>query len=111
MDDHERGIDKRPGRLDIPLPEWKGSYGGDPRRLPRVVQKLVFKHRLTAEEKAELLWRLYELDQRNQAHGRRRFFIFLTVCILFASAAGWALLTQTWILQGVVDIVQELSTR
>jgi hypothetical protein len=64
MDKHEKGIEKVPGRLDRPLPEWKGDYGGDPRRLPKVIQKLLHGRILTAEEKAELLWRFFELDQR-----------------------------------------------
>jgi len=111
LDDHERGIDKRPGRLDIPLPEWKGGFRGDPRRLPRVVQKLFYKHRLNAEEKAELLWRIYELDQQERARERKRFAIFLTVSVVFGTVAGWLLLSQPWLLQGMVDIVQEVSSR
>lgn len=111
MDDHERGIDKQPGRLDIPLPEWRGGFGGDPRRLPRVVQKLLHKHRLNAEEKAELLWRIYELDQQARGRERKRFAIFLTASLVLGSLAGWLLLSQPWLLQGVVDIVQEMSSR
>lgn len=111
MDDHERGIEKRPGRLDVPLPEWNGSYRGDARRLPRVVQKLMHRRRLNAEEKAELLWRLYELEQKERVRERRRFTVFLTVSILLATLTGWLLVSQPWILEGVVDIVQEVSAR
>ena len=66
MDKHEKGIQNLPGRLDQPLPEWRGGYGGDARRLPKVVQKLLLGRTLTAEEKAELLWRFFELDQRSR---------------------------------------------
>lgn len=111
MDDHERGIERRPGRPDLPLPEWNGNYRGDPRRLPRVVQKLRHKRRLSAEEKAELLWRLHELDQQERARDKVRFTVFLTVSILFATLTGWLLVSQPWLLRGVVDIVQEVSSR
>lgn len=111
MDDHERGIEKKSGRPDKPLPEWDGSYRGDPRRLPRVVQKLRLKCRLSAEEKAELLWRLYELDQRERVRDQRRFAVFLTVSILFAALAGWLLVSQPWLLRGMVDIVAEVASR
>jgi hypothetical protein len=111
LDDHERGVEKRPGRPDKPLPEWDGSYRGDPRRLPRVVQKLRLKRRLSAEEKAELLWRLYELDERERIGDRRRLAVFLTVSVLFAALAGWLLVSQPWLLRGVVDIVAEVSAR
>jgi hypothetical protein len=66
MDKHEKGIEKQHGRVDLPLPEWQGSYAGDAKRLPKVVQKLVHGRTLTAEEKAELLWRMFELDQRSR---------------------------------------------
>lgn len=111
LDDHERGIDKNPGRTDIPLPEWNGSFRGDPRRLPRVVQKLKHNRRLTAEEKAELLWRIYELDQRGHARERRRFAIFLSVSVVLTTLAAWLLISQPWLMRGVVDIVQEVSSR
>src|SRR5882762_10759106 len=74
MDRHEKGLEKVPGRPDLPLPEWQGGYGGDAQRLPKVVQKLLHARILTAEEKAELLWRLFELDQRarvRQARAKR----------------------------------------
>jgi hypothetical protein len=111
LDDHERGIEKKPGRPDKPLPEWDGSYRGDPRRLPRVVQKLRHKRRLSAEEKAELLWRLYELEQREHAREKRRFAVFLTLSVLLATLTGWLLVSQPWLLRGVVDIVEEVSSR
>lgn len=70
MDKHERGWEVQEGRLDMPLPHWNGSTLGDKRRLPKVVQKLLHGRLLTPEEKAELLWRLYELDQRRRARRR-----------------------------------------
>jgi hypothetical protein len=70
MDKHERGWEIQEGRPDQPLPRWNGSYGGDKRRLPKVVQKLVQGRPLTPEEKAELLWRFYELDMKRQARNR-----------------------------------------
>jgi len=70
MDKHERGWEIQEGRLDMPLPKWNGSYRGDARRLPKVVQKLAKGRPLTPEEKAELLWRFYELDmQRRRSRG------------------------------------------
>jgi hypothetical protein len=70
MDKHERGWEIEEGRLDMPLPRWNGSYGGDPKRLPKVVQKLLLRRPLTPEEKAELLWRYYELDQSHRSRNR-----------------------------------------
>jgi hypothetical protein len=70
MDKHERGWDIQEGRLDLPLPHWNGSYRGDKKRLPKVVQKLILGRPLTPEEKAELLWRFYELDVRKKARNR-----------------------------------------
>ena len=54
MDKHERGWEIQEGRDDLPLPNWNGSYGGDQKRLPKVVQKLLLRSPLTPEEKAEL---------------------------------------------------------
>ena len=71
MDRHEKGIEKVPGRMDRPLPEWNGSYAGDQRKLPKVVQKLASGRILTAEEKAELMWRFYELDQAARTRSER----------------------------------------
>jgi len=70
MDKHERGWEIQEGRTDTPLPNWNGSYGGDPKYLPKVVQKLLLRRPLTPEEKAELLWRYYELDQARQSRNR-----------------------------------------
>ena len=70
MDKHERGWEIQEGRDDVPLPHWNGSYGGDPKRLPKVVQKLLLRRPLTPEEQAELLWRYYELDQARQSRNR-----------------------------------------
>jgi hypothetical protein len=70
MDKHERGWEIQEGRDDVPLPNWNGSYGGDQKRLPKVVQKLLLRRPLTPEEKAELLWRFYELDQARQSRNR-----------------------------------------
>ena len=80
MDKHERGWEISEDRLDMPLPKWNGSYRGDRRKLPRVVQKLLHGGaKLTAEEKAELLWRFYELDQRART---RRGRLLATVVLL-----------------------------
>lgn len=87
MDRHEKGIEKEYGRLDRPLPEWQGSYGGDPRRLPKVVQKLKHGKTLTAEEKAELLWRFYEIDQTDRTRRARVWTVLLVFAIL--AAAGY----------------------
>lgn len=109
MDNHERGIEKKPGRLDSPLPEWRGSYGGDHRKLPLVVQKLLHKRRLTAEEKAELLWRIYELDvaarQRRDRFRTAALFLFLA----FAGLATWVFVSQPWITKGILDLMYPAS--
>ena len=110
MDNHERGIEKEPGRLDTPLSEWKGSHRGDPRKLPRVVQKLKTGRRLTAEEKAELLWRIYELDQA--ARGRRDLTRTLLL-LLFLALAGlgtYLLVTQPWIAGGILDLMYPVNS-
>jgi hypothetical protein len=83
MDKHEKGIEIDPLRADQPLPRWNGKYGGNAKRLPKVVQKLVQRRPLTPEEKAELLWRFYELEQGGRA---RRGVLWL----LFAIVAGIA---------------------
>jgi hypothetical protein len=82
MDKHEKGIEIDPYRPDLPLTRWDGRYGGDPKRLPKVVQKLVLRRPLTPEEKAELLWRFYELDQGGRA--RRGLIAVLMVALLCA---------------------------
>jgi hypothetical protein len=81
MDKHERGWEIQEGRLDLPLPLWNGSYRGDQKRLPKVVQKLLLRRPLTPEEKAELLWRYYELDQ---AHRSRNRVLAGTLIVLLA---------------------------
>jgi hypothetical protein len=86
MDRHEKGIEKNPDRLDQPLPEWSGSYGGDQRRLPKVVQKLLHGRILSAEEKAELLWRYFEIDQRARARVARDRKIFAVMLLLIIVA-------------------------
>jgi hypothetical protein len=105
MDNHERGIEKQQERLDVPLPEWKGGYGGDRRRLPRVVQKLLHRRRLTAEEKAELLWRLYELEQAAQERRERTRAILLLLFLAFSALATWVFVSQPWITRGILDLV------
>jgi len=106
MDNHERGIERKFGRPDKPLPDWNGSYGGDPKRLPRVVQKLMAKRRLTAEEKAELLWRLYELDQADRVRTNRRVGALLLLVLLLTGAAIWLYLNpQPWIADRLLAIV------
>jgi hypothetical protein len=96
MDKHEKGLEKQPGRLDQPLPEWKGRYGGDARRLPKVVQKLLAGRPLTAEEKAELLWRFFELDHRAREVRlkRRGWALALLVGLV---AAYLAVFQRAWI--------------
>lgn len=101
MDRHEKGIEKEYGRLDRPLPEWNGSFGGDPRRLPRVVQKLAHGKTLTAEEKAELLWRFYEIDQAVRTRRASAWTIFL-VAILLAAAAYVGLYQREWVVAQVM---------
>lgn len=70
MDRHERGWEIDEGRLDQPLPRWDGGTRGDKRRLPKVVQKLLQGRNLTPEEKAELLWRFHELEQKRRVRSR-----------------------------------------
>lgn len=101
MDRHEKGIEKEYGRLDRPLPEWNGSYGGDSRRLPKVVQKLVHGKTLTAEEKAELLWRFYEIDQAVRTR-QARVWTILLVLTLAAAAAYLGLYQREWVLAQVM---------
>ena len=101
MDRHEKGIEKEPGRLDRPLPEWNGSYSGDQRRLPKVVQKLAAGRTLTAEEKAELLWRFYEIDQRTRTRQQRTRAVILgglAVCVL----VYLAVYQRVWIVSQVM---------
>jgi hypothetical protein len=85
---------------------WReGGYGGDRRRLPRVVQKLLHRRRLTAEEKAELLWRIYELEQAAQARRGRTRAILLILFLAFSAIATWVFVTQPWITGGILDLV------
>ena len=87
MDKHEKGIEVDPLRTDLPLPRWNGKYGGNPKRLPKVVQKLVQRRPLTPEEKAELLWRFYELEQGGRV--RERILWATLVVVGIAGAAGY----------------------
>ena len=87
MDKHEKGIEVEPHRPDVPLPKWDGKYGGDQKRLPKVIQKLLLRRPLTAEEKAELLWRYYELEQGGRV--RERLMWILTVLLCLACLAGY----------------------
>jgi hypothetical protein len=106
VDNHERGWEKKPGRLDLSLPEWRGGYGGDPRRLPRVIQKLLHGRKLTAEEKAELLWRFYELDQEARAGNRKRVAVLLTLGTVVLAAAAWVCLhPPKWLVQSLTDLL------
>jgi hypothetical protein len=96
MDKHEKGIEKLPGRLDRSLPEWNGSYGGDSRRLPKVVQKLLMGRTLSAEEKAELLWRFFELDQRARERATR--FRFMAMGVALAAVLAYvAIFHRAWV--------------
>ena len=101
MDRHEKGIEKEYGRVDRPLPEWKGGYGGDPRRLPKVVQKLMQRKTLSAEEKAELLWRFYEIDQ-SQRTRQAKVWTSLLVLVVLAAAAYLAFYQRQWVVSQVM---------
>lgn len=101
MDRHEKGLEKVPGRLDQPLPEWGGGYGGDSQRLPKVVQKLMHGRILTAEEKAELLWRYFELDQKNRV-GKARAQRVLLALVLLAAGAWVAIYQWRWVADRVM---------
>ena len=101
MDRHEKGLEKDPGRLDQPLPEWGGGYSGDAQRLPKVVQKLMHERILTAEEKAELLWRLFELDQRGRVRQARAKRI-LTALVLLGAATYMAIYQWRWVADRVM---------
>ena len=106
MDNHERGWEKKLGRPDVPLPEWNGFYWGDPNKLPRVVQKLRQKRKLTAEEKAELLWRFYELDQMDRSRVRIRIGVLLLLLVVVTSVAVWLYMNpQPWIAERLLQIV------
>lgn len=96
MDKHERGWEIQEGRLDMPLPQWNGSYRGDQRRLPKVVQKLA-KHRpLTPEEKAELLWRFYELEMGRRSRSRGTVGV-LAVMVALGILAIMAAFPPEWL--------------
>lgn len=111
MDNHERGWEKWEGRIDLPLPQWRGTYGGDPRRLPRVVQKLLHGRKLTAEEKAELLWRFYELDLETRARMRKRVAVLLTFGVVLVIAAAWlSLHPPQWLSRSVADLLERGSS-
>ena len=106
MDNHERGWEVQPGRLDIPLPEWRGGRGGDFRKLPRVVQKLLRRRKLTAEEKAELLWRFHELDQEARARNRARIATLVIAGTLLVAATAWLFAhPPQWLLQSIVSLL------
>ncbi len=93
MDKHEKGIEIDPFRPDLPLTKWSGNYGGDQKRLPKVVQKLVLRRPLTPEEKAELLWRFYELEQGGRAR-RGLLWILFAIVIAIACVAGYLVYTH-----------------
>jgi hypothetical protein len=101
MDKHEKGIEKSPDRLDQPLPEWSGSYGGSPKRLPKVIQKLLLGRALSAEEKAELLWRFYELDQGTRTRAARDRRV-VAVLLLLIAVAYVAVFQRHWVATGVM---------
>jgi hypothetical protein len=106
MDNHERGIERKFGRPDTPLPEWDGSFGGDAKKLPRVIQKLIAKRRLSAEEKAEMLWRLYELDQADRVRTNHRVVALLLLMSLLTGVAIWLYFNpQPWIAERMLAIV------
>jgi len=101
MDRHEKGLEKVPGRLDQPLPDWNGSYSGNVGKLPKVVQKLMHGVNMSAEEKAELLWRFFELDQRARARGASTKRI-LTAVALIAGIAWVAIYQWRWVVNQVM---------
>ena len=101
MDRHEKGLEKVPGRLDQPLPDWNGSYSGNVGKLPKVVQKLMHGVNMSAEEKAELLWRFFELDQRARARGASAKRI-LTAVALIAGIAWVAIYQWRWVVNQVM---------
>lgn len=101
MDRHEKGIEKDPDRLDLPLPEWQGGYGGNPKRLPKVVQKLLRGRVLSAEEKAELLWRYFEIDQRARARSSRDRKVFALV-LLFLVLAYVGVYQRGWVVANLM---------
>lgn len=101
MDKHEKGVEIDPYRPDLPLTKWDGRYGGDPKRLPKVVQKLVLRRPLTPEEKAELLWRFYELDQGGRAR-RGLIGVLLVIVLCAVCAAGYLVYTHRISLLGML---------
>ncbi|TMQ64557.1 MAG: hypothetical protein E6K77_03715 [Candidatus Eisenbacteria bacterium] len=109
MDKHEKGIEIDPTRADLPLPLWKGKYGGDLKRLPRVVQKLLHRRILSPEEKAELLWRFYELDLAARVRQRVLWTAFFVICV--AGITGYFALTHwSWLLSRL-DMLAPPSTK
>lgn len=94
MDKHEKGIEVDPLRPDKPLPQWNGKYGGDPKRLPKVVQKLLLRRPLTPEEKAELLWRFYELDQGKRVRKGLLWMLVLVLVICVSGIVGYLAFTH-----------------
>jgi len=109
MDKHEKGIEIDPTRQDLPLPQWKGRYGGDMQRLPPVVQKLLHRRALSPEEKAELLWRFHELDQAARVRQRLLWTAFLVVCA--AGVTGYFALTHWGWLLGRIDFWPTTPTK
>ncbi|MGH7680785.1 MAG: hypothetical protein ACRENN_02215 [Candidatus Eiseniibacteriota bacterium] len=101
MDKHEKGLEKNPDRLDQSLPDWAGGYGGSPKRLPKVVQKLLLGRALSAEEKAELLWRFYELDQGARARTARDRRMVAVVALLLA-VVYVAVFQRAWVVASLM---------
>jgi hypothetical protein len=70
------------------------------------VQKLMHKRRLSPEEKAELLWRIYELDQRDRVRTNRRVTLLLALLLVITGTAVWLYLNpQPWIAERMLEIV------
>ena len=109
MDKNEKGIENDPTPPDLPLPQWKGKYGGDLKRLPRVVQKLLHHRILSPEEKAELLWRFYELDQSARVRQRLLWTAFFVICA--AGITGYFALTHWGWLLGRIDMLVPPPTK
>ncbi len=61
-----------------------------------MVQKLLHGGKLTAEEKAELLWRFYELDQQSRTR-RGRLLVTLVLLGIVASMLYVAAYPPHWL--------------
>ncbi|MEK7348639.1 MAG: hypothetical protein AABZ94_07175 [Candidatus Eisenbacteria bacterium] len=75
------------------------------------MQKLKQKRRLTPEEKAELLWRFYELDKIDRRRTQVRVAALLVLLVLVTGAAVWLYFNpQPWIANRLLEIVDPGAT-